>query len=130
MALFVTDTHSLAWYFTKSKKLGTKALQVFRNSTSGKDIIIVPTIVLVEIMNISEKKRIKVNYEEVLEKIESSSNFEIYPLDIDVLRVARNIIAIPELHDRIIVATTTLLDAKLLTRDENIRKSGIVEVIW
>ena len=38
MALFIADTHSLAWYFTKSRKLGREALQVFRDSTSGEDI--------------------------------------------------------------------------------------------
>jgi len=130
MALFIADTHSLAWYFTKSKKLGRKALQVFRDSTSGKGIIIVPTVVLAEIMDISEKKRIKVDYEEILERIENSNNFEIYSLDVDVLRVARNITTIPELHDRIVIATAKLLDAKLLTKDENIQKSGIVEIVW
>ena len=81
-------------------------------------------------MDISGKKRIKIDYEEVLEKIDNSSNFEIYPLDIDTLRVARNITIISELHDRIIVATAKLLDAKLLTKDENIQKSNVVEVIW
>ena len=130
MALFVADTHSIAWYFTKSKKLSTKVLQIFRNSAVGKGVIVVPTVVLAEIMDISEKKRIKVDYEEVLEKIDNSSNFEIYPLDIDTLRVARNITIISELHDRIIVATAKLLDAKLLTKDENIQKSNVVEVIW
>jgi len=130
MALFIADTHSLAWYFTKSKKLGRKALQVFRDSTSGEGIIIVPTVVLAEIMDISEKKRIKVDYEEILERIENSNNFEIYSLDVDVLRVARNITTIPELHDRIVIATAKLLDAKLLTKDENIQKSGIVEIVW
>ena len=130
MALFIADTHSLAWYFTKSRKLGREALQVFRDSTSGEDIIIVPTVVLAEITDISEKKRIKVDYEEILEKIENSNNFEIYSLDVDVLRVAINITTIRELHDRIVVATAKLLDAKLLTKDENIQKSGIVEIIW
>lgn len=130
MALFIADTHSLAWYFTRSVKLGQKALQAFRDSLLGKGIIVVPTIVLAEIMDISEKKRIKVDYEELLERIESSSNFEIYPLDIEVLRTARSITAVPELHDRIIVATAKLLDARLLTNDENVQKSGVVEVIW
>lgn len=130
MALFVADTHSLAWYFTGSGKLGTKALRAFREASSGKTIIIVPTVVLAEIMDISEKKRIKVDYEELLNKIESSSNFEIYPLDIDVLKTARSITAIPELHDRIIVATAKLLEARVLTRDEDVQKSGIVEAVW
>jgi len=130
MALFVADTHSPAWYFTGSGKPGMKALQAFRESSSGKTIIIVPTVVLAEIMDISEKKRIEVDYEELLNKIESSSNFEIYPLDIDVLKTARSITAIPELHDRIIVATAKLLEARVLTKDEDVQKSGIVEAVW
>jgi len=130
MALFVADTHSLAWYFTGSGKPGMKALRAFRESSSGKTIIIVPTVVLAEIMDISEKKRIEVDYEELLNKIESSSNFEIYPLDIDVLKTARSITAIPELHDRIIVATAKLLEARVLTKDEDVQKSGIVEAVW
>lgn len=129
MAIFVADTHSVAWYFTRSKKLSTAVLQIFRDSTKGKNIIVVPTVVLAEIMDISEKKRIKVDYEQVLEKIDNSSNFEIYPLDVHVLRVTRNT-PIPELHDRIVVATAKLLDAKLLTKDKNIQKSGAVEVVW
>lgn len=130
MAVFVADTHSLVWYFTGSAKLGQKALQAFRDASLGKGIIVVPTVVLAEIMDISEKKRMKVDYEELLERIENSGNFEIYPLDVDVLRMARGITSIPELHDRVIVATAKLLDAKLLTKDQNVQKSGVVEAIW
>jgi len=79
MTLYVADTHSLVWYFTKSEKLGQEALQVFRDSILGEAIIIIPTIVLAEVIDIAEKKRIKVNWEELLDRIEESSNFEIYP---------------------------------------------------
>jgi PIN domain nuclease of toxin-antitoxin system len=37
---------------------------------------------------------------------------------------------IPELHDRIIVATSMLLDAKLITKDAKIAASKVVEVVW
>jgi PIN domain nuclease of toxin-antitoxin system len=35
-----------------------------------------------------------------------------------------------ELHDRIIVATAKILNAKLITKDRQIRDSGIVEIVW
>jgi PIN domain nuclease of toxin-antitoxin system len=38
--------------------------------------------------------------------------------------------SIPELHDRIIVATAILLDAKLITKDTTITHSDEVAVIW
>jgi len=37
---------------------------------------------------------------------------------------------IVEPHDRIVVATAKLLNAKLITKDDKIRISRIVETIW
>ena len=130
MTLYVADTHSLVWYFTRSEKLGQKALQVFRDSILGEVIIIIPTIVLAEVIDIAEKKRISIDYEELIDKIEENSSFEIYPLDVNVLRILRGIPDIYELHDRIIVVTAKLLKAKLITRDVDIQNSNIVETIW
>jgi len=38
---------------------------------------------MAEIIDIIEKKRIIVNYEELLDEIEKGSNFEIYPVNYD-----------------------------------------------
>ena len=130
MSFFVADTHSLVWCFTGSKKLGQKALEIFRNSLSGKSIIFIPTIVLAEIIDIIEKKRISVNYEELLDEIEKGSNFEIYALDVNVLKTLKEIKGISELHDKIIVATAKLLEAKVITKDADIQSSNMVETIW
>ncbi|HHV81275.1 MAG TPA: PIN domain-containing protein [bacterium] len=130
MTLYIADTHALVWYFTKNEKLGQKAFQVFRDSILGEAIIIIPTIVLAETIDIAEKKRIKIDLEELLDRIEESSNFEVYPLDLNVLKTMRNIYNIPELHDKIIVSTARLLDAKLITKDENIQKCGLIEIVW
>jgi len=39
-------------------------------------------------------------------------------------------IGLKELHDRVIVSTAKMLNAKLLTKDRKIRETGIAEVIW
>ncbi|MFW6126419.1 MAG: type II toxin-antitoxin system VapC family toxin [Chloroflexota bacterium] len=130
MSLFVADTHALAWYFTGAAKLGSEALDVLRASASGRGLIVVPTIVLAELMWISEKKRISLEFHELVDKIEASQNFEVYPFDMEVLRTAERIRSIPELHDRIVVATAVLVGAKILSKDEDLRQSGIVEVVW
>lgn len=130
MSLFVADTHALAWYFTGAGKLGSEALDVFRASASGRGLIVVPTIVLAELMWISEKKRIGLEFHELVDRIEASQNFEVYPFDMEVLRTAERIRSIPELHDRIVVATAMLVGAKVLSKDEDLRQSGIVEVVW
>ena len=96
----------------------------------GEVIIIIPTIVLAEVIDIAEKKRISIDYEELIDKIEENSSFEIYPLDINVLRMLKDVPNIYELHDKIIVATAKLLDAKVITKDVDIQNSKLVETIW
>ncbi|WP_278007867.1 PIN domain-containing protein [Dictyoglomus turgidum] len=89
-----------------------------------------PPIVLAEVIDIAEKKRISIDYEELIDKIEENSSFEIYPLDINVLRMLKDVPNIYELHDKIIVATAKLLDAKVITKDVDIQNSKLVETIW
>ncbi|MBU0568994.1 PIN domain-containing protein [bacterium] len=128
--MYVTDAHSLAWYFTKSNRLSPKALKVFRSSANGECTVVIPSIVLAEILYISEKKRIKIDFNETVEKIEKGSNFEIADLNLEILKKTRVVKDIPEMHDRIIVATALIYSASVLTKDEEIRKSGQVNTIW
>lgn len=37
---------------------------------------------------------------------------------------------ITDIHDQIIIATTKLLNAKLITKDKQIKESKLVEVVW
>ncbi|MGB9812006.1 MAG: PIN domain-containing protein [Dictyoglomus turgidum] len=62
--------------------------------------------------------------------MEENSSFEIYPLDINVLRMLKDVPNIYELNDKIIVATAKLLDAKVITKDVDIQDSKLVETIW
>src|SRR3990170_8547084 len=106
---YVTDTHSLVWYFTDVPDLSKKALQIFEGTIS-KGTIIVPAVVLAEIMFISKKGRINLTFEETLNKIKEYENFEIAPLDIDILVIADKIEANMEMHDRLIIATALYFD--------------------
>jgi len=109
---YVTDTHSLVWYFTEDPRLSLKALEAFQSSeTEG--IVYVPTVVLAEIMFISKK-----------------GNFLITPLDEDILRVADKIENNLEMHDRLIVATAKHYESILITKDINIINSKLITTIW
>ncbi len=126
---FITDTHSLVWYFTVDARLSIKALKAFEQTTE-KGIMIVPSIVLAEIMFIAKKGRITLTFEETLEKIEEYENFQIAPLDADILKRAAKIEVELEMHDKLIVATSVHYNAALITKDENIAKSNACLVIW
>lgn len=49
---YVADTHALVWFFTNSPTLGQTALQLMREADAGREVIIIPTIVLGELMSI------------------------------------------------------------------------------
>jgi PIN domain nuclease of toxin-antitoxin system len=126
---FITDTHSLVWYFTEDARLSKKAIKAFEG-TIKEGTVVVPAVVLAEIMYISKRGKIALTFEETLKKIEEYENFDIAPLDINILKTADRIETDMEMHDKLIVATALYYKARLITRDEQIKKAGIVPVVW
>lgn len=130
MALYVADTHALVWYWTKSPQLSPHVLSIFRESVNGLHTIVIPAIVLAEVMDITEKKRVPLSFRSLLARLEKGANFAIFPLTTEIIRTAATIKLRGELHDRLIVATAKWLDANVLSKDERIKEGGIVPVIW
>ncbi len=128
--IFVTDTHALLWYLTEDEKLGLMAREVFEKADKGEVDIVIPTTVLAEALFITEKHRVDIEFIDIIDNIQNSSNYLLHPLDIDVVMKCHELKKIPELHDRIITATAILLDAKLITKDTKIKISKEVEVVW
>ncbi len=126
---YVTDTHSLVWYFTEDSRLSQKGMEAFER-TVDKGMIIIPTVVLAEIMFIAKKGRITLTFKETLERIENYENYHIAPLDIEILKAADNIKLYLEMHDKLIVATALYFEAGLITKDVQITKARIISTIW
>ena len=127
---YVLDTHALIWFLTSDSKLGKKALELLRNADDERETIIIPTVVLAEVLHICEKKKVALKFKEILKKINDSSNYIIYDLNLEVILKLEELDKINELHDRIIIATSILSDSKIITKDEIIRNSNYVEVVW
>jgi PIN domain nuclease of toxin-antitoxin system len=126
---YVTDTHSLVWYFTDDTHLSKNALEAFEE-TINEGIIIVPSIVLAEIMFIANKGKISLTFEETLKRIEEYENFDIAPLNAEILKVADKIETDLEIHDKLIIATALYFKSALITRDDRLRNVGICSIIW
>lgn len=126
---YVTDTHSLVWFFTRDKSLSQVALSTFR-STMEAGRIIVPATVLAEIIHIYQKGRIKITFGETVNRLERSACFEIAPLSLEILKIVDKISKDLEMHDKLIVATAIYFDMSLITKDEKITKTKIVNVVW
>ena len=128
--MYVTDAHAFLWFLSEDERLGKRALEIFRACDKGKEIIVIPSIVLLECMYVCEKKRIGIEFREIIQKIQGTLNYPIYPLDEEIVLECQDVSEIAEAHDRIIVATTKLLNAKLITKDVSITNSNIVKTLW
>lgn len=125
--LFVTDTHPLVWYILG--ELPERVDELFKLAEAGEASIFIPTIVLAECLYLVEENKIELDFEDLLERLEQSSNFIPASFNIRVMRLLPEI-RLKELHDRIIIATAMTLNAQLITKDRAIRESGMVNVVW
>ncbi|HLC76825.1 MAG TPA: PIN domain-containing protein [archaeon] len=127
--MYVTDTHSLVWHLQHDENLSDRVKSIFETCDNEKETIIIPSIVLIESIFVCEKRKIDMKFQQILEKLKEASNYRIYPLDEDVVSECARI-NMKEPHDRIIVATSKLLNAPLITNDKKIKESKFVETIW
>jgi PIN domain nuclease of toxin-antitoxin system len=129
----VVDTHTIVWFLSRDPQLSTKARDLLRSVTAAGEIIHVPSICLVELTYVIEKRRLPAAARErLIEALDDPLNpCSLVPLDrlvADALeRVPRS--EVPDLPDRIVAATAVALQAPLISRDGRIRASR-VQTIW
>ncbi|MEW6239996.1 MAG: PIN domain-containing protein [Chloroflexota bacterium] len=126
----MTDTHSLLWAFMSPRKLGQEARRVFDEVGNGDAELLIPVIVLAELIFTIENKPIRADLDKILDKLDASPNVEFVDFDLQSALKLRELTEIPEMHDRMIVASAITHQAALITRDETITETGLVEVIW
>jgi PIN domain nuclease of toxin-antitoxin system len=119
------DTHTLIWFFHKESndRLSRKALTTIKE-TEKSGIIYVPTVVLMEVMRIIEKKKYPVSFDEILQYIEENEAYKIVPLTTKIIKIIKNLQS-RDLHDRVIMATALITDSVLLSKDKEIRATGL-----
>lgn len=130
MKTYMADTHSLLWAFHKPTKLGNQARHAFQEVASGEARLLIPVIVLAELIFTVENKPVGADLDKIIEAIQNSPNIEYVDFDYETALKLRDLTAVPEMHDRIIVAAAIEYDVKLITFDKAITASGLVEVIW
>jgi len=126
---YLADTVAIIRYFSGSGYLPKKIKEIFLSADEGENVISISIISIVEIMYLAERNKIKLNLVEFKKKIENNPNYRIIDLDFDIIEVAKNIDGL-ELHDRLIVSTAKYLEIPIITSDEIITDSKIIEVVW
>ena len=111
----------------KAKRLSAYALEIIRESEKY-GVIYVSAISLMEIVDLSEKGRISVSYQNVISLIETNEAYKVIPVN-DKLVKATIPLRGMEIHDRLILGTALITDSILVSRDKEIQITGL-NVIW
>lgn len=127
---YLTDTMALVWHIQRDRKLGKRARQIFTASEQGRHTVAVSGVTLMEVLYLSERRRISVNLATLQHLFAQSSNYVVIPVSFDVATASALIDDIPELHDRVIAGTAAWLNIPILTNDPDITASRHVRTIW
>jgi|SRR3989344_2126732 len=132
--MILLDTHTLIWWVDSPQKLSKNARTVIEKEKSKEKSILVSSISTLEIYLLIKKgKLILTNYPDVwLEKIESLPSVKFIPID---NKVAVQSVNLPDFShkdpaDRIIIATSLLEGATLITSDNKILKYKHARAVW
>lgn len=130
---YILDTHALIWHLEGNSLLGTAAKAVTSNSNSE---LILPAIALAEAMFIVEKGRCSLtSVRDLIDDVRDDYRISIFPLTSGILEETASLTAIPEIHDRLIVATGVYLKnlgetVEILTKDNEIVLASLLPVTW
>ncbi|HEY83745.1 MAG TPA: type II toxin-antitoxin system VapC family toxin [Chloroflexi bacterium] len=133
MMLAIADTHAIIWYLLNDPRLSTTARAIFDDAVTRSDPVGIPAISIVEIVYLTEKRRIPPAALQQLkqELLTGQAVLKLIPLTeeiaLRVQTVARS--AIPDMPDRIIAATALYFNLPLISRDRKIQASNI-NTIW
>lgn len=128
----VTDTHALLFHAAGGRGLGSKAAAFFNRCERREAILYIPAVamwecsLLARVGRINLRRTVRAFFDDLF------SNPAYQPIDVtpedvflaDELRFTR------DPFDALIVASARNASLPLITRDGDIRKSGIVPVIW
>ena len=129
MNKYVTDTQALVKFLNGKKVINDNVDLIFKKADEGKNIIVIPSIVIFEIGYLYEKKRIPISVKEIKSLLKDSINYREEKLSIDIIQSAYEITDIPELHDRLISGTARYLNLPLITNDQVILASKFVKCV-
>jgi PIN domain nuclease of toxin-antitoxin system len=130
---FVTDTHPLVYFHSgKDAKLSRRALRIFRDAEHGRDIIFIPVVVFLEIDALLRRGRIALKEGSLIrwaDKLLDYPGFVVQDITLEIAleSTAQGLLGDP--MDSLIVAAAKVAELPLITSDQRIIESGLVEVV-
>ena len=126
---YVADTMAIVIRIEK-RKLGQQAKIIFEAAEQQSVNIFVPAIVFAEVLYLSERRKIGCSLESIELYFQQHTSIQELPMSFSVVQFCAKINDIPELHDRLIVATALSINAPLITNDPVIQSSQFITTVW
>lgn len=130
--MFVLDTHVVLWSALEPDKLSKKAVLAIGEARKTDHALFISDITLFEVANLIRRQRVLIHtsLETFLEELESW--LVLLPISRHVASLS---VQLPDTYpsdpmDRLIGATAIARGVPLITADERIRKSKVLETIW
>ncbi|MBI2019986.1 PIN domain-containing protein [Candidatus Daviesbacteria bacterium] len=121
----VVDTHTLFWFLTADKRLSTLAKETLEKAQK----VFIPTVVLLELFYLVNKKASAEIFRKLHDKLKTNPKFIFVSLDMVIAEKVIETNLRIEMHDLVIIASSQILKAPLITRDETIQKV-YKKIIW
>ncbi len=101
-----------------------------READQGHHTIAISGVTLMEILYLSERRRIPSGLESLGNLLAQSANYTVVAIGFEVVNAAAGIDDVPELHDRLIAGTAAWLGVPILTNDPVMTHSRHVQTVW
>jgi PIN domain nuclease of toxin-antitoxin system len=126
--VIVIDTHVMVWWTMDTpRQLSTAA----RRSLINADVVAFSAVSLWEVGVLARRGRIDLKIHDWLPKVTGVYSLVVLPVTLDVaVRAAEFHEVLRDPIDCLIAATALAHNAPLITKDDRIRTSGVVETIW
>lgn len=127
---YLADTVAIVRHLRRHPALGREAAKILHEADQGLHTIYISAITLMEVLYLSEAGRIDLPLTELTVAVSRSRNYKVLPVDSDVTLAAVGIGDVPDLHDRIVVASARYLGVPILTGDKVIAASEHAQTLW
>ena len=131
--MIVLDTHVLVWWVSGTGRISSRAARAIRMALRAGPVA-VSTISILEIATAVRRGRLALaaSVDQWLDDLRALPEISFQPLSFEIARKAGALgEAVPgDPADRIIVATASVLGAKLVTADERLAKAAAIQTIW
>lgn len=131
--MIVLDTHALIWWVSRSSRLTARARHTVSRALQ-RGPVAASAISLFEIATAVRRGRLDLGLPvgEWLGELLHIAELRVEPITAAIAQAAGRLPdSLPgDPADRLIVATTRALNARLVTADQRLRGSGLVETVW